>query len=164
MPDIFEIADCHIALGGDQLNTVPRFGVTAGEIAVLQVIHGSDAVHDIIPRGTIERTQRVERDRLKAQYGNARNSDGRSHVDIIYPGAAARIFERLDELELADAQFKSAPVARANPEVQAERAAAADAADEAAAASVANQPVPPKAPDEEDIDELEGDDKPGVLD
>lgn len=106
MPDnVFEIADVMVALGGDRINTVPRYDVTAGEIAVLQVIHGNDAVFDVKPKGTIDRKQRVERSRLQAIYGHARDHDGNSQVERLYPGAAARVFERLDELILDESQF-----------------------------------------------------------
>lgn len=178
MPDIFETADIHVALGGDMLNTVPRFGVTAGEIAVLQVIHGNDAIHDIIPTGQIVRPQRVERERLKSQYAMARNNDGRAHVETIYPGAAARIFERLDELVLDDSQFKAVPMARGNPAIAAERQAIADAAGEAVNESNANQPKPKRVSkkaaaaaaaaavedDGDEVEELPADDTTGVLD
>lgn len=157
MPDVFEIADLHVALGGDSLNTVPRFGVTAAEIAVLQVIHGSDAVHDITPRGTIERPQRVERQRLAAVYGSARDRDGRLHVETLYPGAAARVFEKIDELELGDTQFKVIPQGRIDRSV--ERMQAADAAALLVEQSNQNQPVPDV--DAEDrangLEELPGD-------
>ena len=105
MPDYFEVADCLVALGGDAGNTVPKRRVTAGEIAVLQTIHGNDAILEVKPLGKIERSQRTERERLKAIYGGARDSQGNSLVEKLYPGAAARVFERINELMLVDEQF-----------------------------------------------------------
>lgn len=105
MPEYFEVADCLVALGGDAGNTVPKRRVTAGEIAVLQVIHGNDAILEVKPLGKIERSQRTERERLKAVYGGATDGQGNSLVEKLYPGAAARVFERLNELALVDEQF-----------------------------------------------------------
>ena len=39
--------NCLLALAGDTGNTVPKANITAAEIALLQAIHGSDAVTDI---------------------------------------------------------------------------------------------------------------------
>jgi hypothetical protein len=102
-----QTANILVALGGDINNTVPRYGVTAAEIAMLQAIHGHDSVLDVEPAQDIEISQREERTRLKHIYGNARTSDGTAHIDLLYPGAAARVFETLDELELTPEQFKA---------------------------------------------------------
>jgi hypothetical protein len=107
MADIFETAHCHVALGGDTLNTVPKYNMTAGEIAVLQMIHGKDAISEIEPSGVVKRSNRVEKARLQAEYGKAHDGRGNSTLEKLYPGAAARIFQRLDELELAGVQFKA---------------------------------------------------------
>lgn len=107
MADIFETAHCHVALGGDTLNTVPKYNMTAGEIAVLQMIHGKDAINEIEPSGTVKRSNRVEKARLLTQYGKAHDGRGGSILEKLYPGAAARIFQRLDELELSSVQFKA---------------------------------------------------------
>lgn len=146
MPNSFEIAHCFVALGGDIQNTVPKSNVTAAEIAVLQVIHGNDAVRDIEPVGSIQRSQREERERLRAVYGRARDSEGRSLVEVLYPGAAARTFEKLDELQLEDVQFKIARGARpTTPDID-------------MTAKVAAAPTPSPAEDEE-WDELPADDE-----
>jgi hypothetical protein len=102
-----QTANILVALGGDINNTVPRYGVTAAEIAMLQAIHGHDSVIDVEPAEDIEISQREERARLKHLYGNARTNDGTAHIDRLYPGAAARVFETLDELELTPEQFKA---------------------------------------------------------
>ena len=106
MADIFETAHCEVALGGDINNTVVKYDMTAGEIAVLQIIHGKDAVTSIEPSGTVRRSNRVEKARLTAIYGRAADRNGNSLLEKLYPGAAARIFQRLDELELSGSQFK----------------------------------------------------------
>lgn len=125
MPDFFEVADVQVALGGDINNTVPKSRVTAGEIAVLQTIHGNDAVFEVKPLGKIQRPQREERARLHAIYGGARDNNGDSLVEKLYPGVAARVFERLDELNLVDGQFAAERVGRGGSERQ--KAALADA-------------------------------------
>lgn len=152
----FEIANIIVANGGDTLNTVPRYGVTAAEVAVLQVIHGTDSISNIIPRGTVERPQKVERARLKAVYGTARNHDGQLFVDLLYPGAAARVFETFDELELVDGQFASAPVRRAGTARQAEAVAISEEANLLVEQSNRNTPA---AAEEGGFEEIEGDDE-----
>jgi hypothetical protein len=154
----FEIADVEVRLGGDAANTVPRYNVTAAEIAVLQVIHGNDAIFNVKPRGTIERAQRVERARLAALY-QAKDSDGNVHVEKLYPGAAARVFETLDELILADTQFHAEPVRRGNTERQKSELELIDEANKMAAPGF--DPFAASAPDAEDaangLDELPAD-------
>lgn len=97
-----------VALGGDSGNTVPKYDVTPAEIAVLRVIHGDDAVFDIEKTGTIDRTNRQELARLTEVYGQ-RQPNGNSAapaVSALFPGAAARVFESFDELELDESLFK----------------------------------------------------------
>jgi hypothetical protein len=108
--DVFETAHILVALNGDLGMTVPKRFVTAAEIAVLQTIHGNDAVIEIDPQPEdkwFKRTMRVERARLDKEYSNeAKRKEKRCPVAAIYPGAAARLFQRLDELHLASSQFK----------------------------------------------------------
>jgi len=105
-----QTANLFVALGGDMGNTVPKYGVTAAEIAVLQAIHGDEAVTGIEPVGEIRVSAREERERLGLVYGGAKDNDNNRIVDLVYPGAAARLFERLEELNLSDEQFK--PISR----------------------------------------------------
>lgn len=129
-----QTANCLVKLGGDPGNTVPMFGLTAAEIAVLQVIHGNDAVVDIKPTGTVETTHRAERQRLIEKYGRQQDGDWRAPaVDRLFPGAAARVFETFDELGIDEEFFaasgrvsSAAPLFDANGPV----AAASEAVDE----------------------------------
>ncbi|UXS23085.1 Rho termination factor N-terminal domain-containing protein [Agrobacterium tumefaciens] len=108
-----------VALGGDSGNTVPKYDVTPAEIAVLRVIHGDDAVYDIEKTGTVNRTNRAELSRLTEVYGQ-RQPNGNSAapaVSALFPGAAARVFESFDELELDESLFK--PVRRDAPKAEA---------------------------------------------
>lgn len=114
-------ANVLVDLGGDTGNQVPLFKVSPAEVAVLIAIHGESAVHDIDPlpaSDTIEIdgvnvrwTNRVELDRVRRKYGRAKNGEDVAHVDILFPGAAARVFETFDELGLPEEFFK--PTARA---------------------------------------------------
>lgn len=108
--DVFETAHVLVALSGDLGMTVPKRFVTAAEIAVLQTIHGNDAVLQIEPlpeKEWFKRTMRVERARLDKEYSSdAKRKEKLCPVAAIYPGAAARLFQRLDELQLSSAQFK----------------------------------------------------------
>jgi hypothetical protein len=111
-----QTANIMIFIGGGQSgNSVPKFGVTAAEIAVLRHIHGEDSVTDIEPAGDIQRSHREERARLVSTYG--RQVDGSYQapaVEALFPGAAARVFENLDELDVP-AEFYKAET-RATPQ------------------------------------------------
>lgn len=96
-----------LALGGDTGNTVSKYGVTPAEAAVLQMIHGSDAVFDIAPGEDVTRTNREELARLRFTYGKPEGSNERSAVDVLFPGAAARVFESFDELDLDESFYKA---------------------------------------------------------
>ena len=102
-----------LALGGDQGNTVPKRDVTAAEIAVLMAIHGNASVTNIEPVGNINQGNRAELARLRQTYGRAMDADNNSIVGKLFPGAAARVFETLDELEIPEDFYK--PTARAKP-------------------------------------------------
>lgn len=107
-------ANIMLAIGGGRDNTIQKYGVTAGEIAVLRAIHGEDAVFDIEPTDTdatddngSPRKNRQELARLKALYGKASDGNGAPIVEGLYPGAAARVFEGFDELDLPEDYFKA---------------------------------------------------------
>jgi len=98
-----------LLLGGHAGNSIQKFGVTAGEIAVLQLIHGNESVRDVEWTGDIQRSHRAEIERLHNVYG-ANDGNGRAvskAVASLFPGAAARVFEKLTELELDDEFVKS---------------------------------------------------------
>lgn len=103
----YETSNILLSLAGDTGNTVPKYGVTVGEIAILQAIHGNEAVTDIEPVSFVERSNRQELDRLKAMYGGATDGNQNRLVDLLFPGVAARVFETLDELALPDDFFKA---------------------------------------------------------
>lgn len=106
-----QIANCQVAIGGDVGNTVPKYSVTAAEIAVLRAIHGDHAVLDIDPIGNVERGNGEELGRIRAAYGNARDTENNSIVNMLFPGAAARVFQTINELEIPEEFFK--PTSRA---------------------------------------------------
>lgn len=102
-----EIANALLALGGDAGNTVMKYEITASEIAVLRSIHGEDSVTEIQPLSTIKRGNRDEIARLHALYGNAMDGSQNSIVGQLFPGAAARVFLTIAELELPAEFFKA---------------------------------------------------------
>jgi hypothetical protein len=109
-----------VHLAGDSGNTVPKRDVTAAEIAVLRAIHGAESVQEVAPAGDIDRPNREELSRLRQIYGKARRED--CPVESLFPGAAARVFEDLAELELPEPFYKAvtraeapAPTARKTP-------------------------------------------------
>jgi len=101
-------ANIMLALGGNLGQTIPKFGVTPAEVAVLREIHGNASVFDIQPLDEeIERTSREERSRLLEIYGKPPGSREMSAVEVLFPGAAARVYEGFDELEIDESFFKA---------------------------------------------------------
>jgi hypothetical protein len=88
----FQLLACHIALAGDPRSVVPRgkdAPVTYPELAVLQSIHGQDAVTDVYEIGTVERSPREERERLNLRYTKAA-------VEGVFPGSMTSLPARGD--------------------------------------------------------------------
>lgn len=109
-------ANCLVAIGGDQGNTVPKYLCTAAEIAVLRAIHGDEAVTEVEPVDDIKRSHRDERGRLAANYGAAKIPGTQtSIVESMFPGVAARVFETIDELDLDESFFKATGRLKAQP-------------------------------------------------
>jgi len=113
-----QTANIILDIGGDAGNQIPKSGITAAEIAVLIAIHGEAAVHDIEPAGSIDRSNRDELSRLHQVYGHAKDGEDRSIVGTLFPGAAARVFATLDELNLPDEFFKATERAAPAPVVE----------------------------------------------
>jgi hypothetical protein len=110
--DVMELANVIVALGNDKGNTVPKYGVTAAEIAVLCTIHGADAVFDIEPTGeTVERGHKEERDRLLEFYRAA--DGGKARVLDVYPGHMPVLHTHIADLGLPPEAFKA--TARVQP-------------------------------------------------
>lgn len=66
---MFKLYNCKVRLGGLVLNEVPKSSITAPEIEVYRVIHGSDAVVDIKETGkSARRSDRDERTRLEQMF------------------------------------------------------------------------------------------------
>jgi len=160
-----QIANVMVAIGGERGNTVPRYGVTPAEIALLRAIHGDDAVFDIEPVGDAPISNGAERERLRAIYP-AKDEDGNRVFDRLYPGGAARVYESLDELGLDQSYFKPIAYAAAPaPKVEVDEAAPAKKGKKANGKK-AGLPPPPPAPvdDGDDLPELPADDAPGLMD
>lgn len=98
-----QTANIVLALGGDRNNTVPKYNVTPAEAAVMRQIHGDDSVREVNITGSVQRTHRQEIGRLAERYGR-RDGERRisPEVNELFPGAAARVFETFDELELPE--------------------------------------------------------------
>lgn len=180
-----QLANITVAIAGDTGNTVQKFGVTASEIAVLRVIHGSDAVFDIEVLDDEPRSVRAEKERLAAIYGQTKDANNNVILTQLFPGAAARLFETVAELELEEGLFKATsrgsaavkavvedpieePVEEIKPPAKPltakeKKAAAQVAAKQAAAEAAAKQAEIDAAVEEDGIDEMP-DAKTDVLD
>lgn len=116
-----EQANILLDVGGDGTTIVSKRGVTPAEVAVLLVIHGSNAVSEIeVLEGQVDRTHRQEIARLRETYGKTDPSGNKvaPAVDQLFPGAAARVFETFEELELNDSLYKAETRAVARPAVK----------------------------------------------
>lgn len=104
-----QTANILLMLGGDRDNQIPKFGVTPSEVAVLRLIHGDEAVTDIEPIGEVKRSSKEERQRLTDIYARIQPNGGRRAVEVeaLFPGAAARVFETFDEIEIDESFFKA---------------------------------------------------------
>lgn len=103
-----QTANCYVELGGDSGTKVPKYAITVSEIAVLRAIHGPDSITEVEPTEDVKRSDREEIKYLYETYGRAK-ADG-SDIGIVatlFPGAAARAFQTLDELELPEEFFKA---------------------------------------------------------
>jgi hypothetical protein len=104
-----ELANVMLALGGDAAHVISKYAVSPAEVAVLQMIHGNDAVTEISVYGRVDRSSRTERERLLQAYG--KSDDGgpirAPAVDALFPGVAARVFEKFVELDLDDSFYKA---------------------------------------------------------
>ena len=140
-----QTANIMLAIGGDRGNTVPKYAISVAEIMLLRAIHGEDAVFDVEPLDTpamdegMAVSNRAELNRLRRIY-DAKDADGNRVVDQVYPGAAARVFETLDEIDLPEDYFKAT-----------ERTApikVAPAAKPRAKAKAVAEPAPDQEPDD----------------
>lgn len=108
-----QTANVMVALSGDRGTTVPKYRITAAEIAVLRAIHGVDAVHDIEPADDKETSDRDEWRYLGEIYGKPDPLDTKpSVVQRMFPNATG-MPRALDDLELDESLFKA--IARAKP-------------------------------------------------
>lgn len=106
-----QYANITLALGGDRGTTVPKTAVSASEIAVLRLIHGTDSVFDVEPvEPSTKRTSGEEIRRLRELYGRVRiqtEAGEVSPVQTLFPGAAAQAIPSIDDLELPSEFFKA---------------------------------------------------------
>ncbi len=131
-----ELANCLVALAGDRNNTVPKWGVTPAEVAVLIAIHGEDAVFDIAPTGgSVTRSVAEELERLMFSYP-ARDEKQDLILTKVYAGQRPMIHKTFADLYLpadAYATTKRAAPVFVDPEPEPEEAPAAPVAEEAPA-------------------------------
>jgi hypothetical protein len=113
-----QTANVLLALGGQRGNSVPKYGITAAEIAVLMAIHGVDAVYDITPlEAEVDRSSRDEKARLFELYP-ARDEDGKFVVEAVYPGNAPVVHQDLTDLGLPEELFATTERVRATPKAK----------------------------------------------
>lgn len=73
---MFKLYSCKLRLGGNVQNEIRKIGVTAPEIEVYRILHGSDAVLDIVETGSVKRTDREERDRIESVFASPATAMG----------------------------------------------------------------------------------------
>lgn len=126
-------ANIMVGLGGGRDTTVPKYGVTAAEIAILRALNGDDSIHDVERVEDDDETPpAAEYGRLKGIYGAHRDGDGNRTFDKVYPGAGARLFDKLSDLGLPEEFYKAKARATATdkpkPALKGARAGAGKAA------------------------------------
>lgn len=73
---MFKLYSCKLCIGGSLLNQIRKDELTAPEIEVLRVLHGSDAVLEIKETGKVDRSDRQERARIEQLYASPTQSMG----------------------------------------------------------------------------------------
>lgn len=63
-----KLYSCKVRLGGSVLNEVRKTDVTKAEISILRALHGTDAVSEVLPNGSVARDADEERTRLESIY------------------------------------------------------------------------------------------------
>ncbi|TGT76148.1 MULTISPECIES: hypothetical protein [unclassified Mesorhizobium] len=125
-----QTANCYVEIGGDSGTTVPKYQITVSEIAVLRAIHGPDSIKEIEPTDDIKRSDRDEIKYLYEVYGRAKAAGSDTGiVATLFPGAAARAFQTLDELELPEEFFKAESRVKPKPAAPVKPGKAKKAAD-----------------------------------
>lgn len=119
-----ELANIMLDIGSDGTTILAKSRVTPAEVAVLMRLHGNDAVSDVevledeaLNEDGGKRTHRQEIARLMEVYGKNTPEGGREApaVSALFPGAAARVFETFEELELDEGMFKAETRSNAKP-------------------------------------------------
>lgn len=128
-----QTANCYVHIGGDSGTTVPKYEITASEIAVLRAIHGPDSITDIEPTDDVERTDRQEIARLHQIYSRS-DTIATGAVGTLFPGAAARAFQTIDELDIPEDFFKAESRVKPKPAEKPVKAAKAKKGEEPAPA------------------------------
>ena len=100
-------ANVLLARAGKRGETVPKYGVTPAEVAVLRFLHGEDAVYDVDVRDDeVQRTNRQEIERLRQTY-SYRNGDKvvSPAISALFPGVGAQVPQKFVDLELPEELF-----------------------------------------------------------
>lgn len=71
-----QLFNCELRLGGDQMHTVPKFGVTKAEIRVMRDIHGEASVVKVEEAGQKEVNEMEELYALAAKYSTVLDRSG----------------------------------------------------------------------------------------
>ncbi|MBZ9706068.1 hypothetical protein LB543_04955 [Mesorhizobium sp. ESP7-2] len=127
-----QTANVMVHIGGDSGTIVPKYAITASEIAVLRAIHGAESITEIEPTEDVKRSDRDEIVRLNEIYGRAKTQGPNGDVGIVaslFPGAAARAFQTLDELYIEEDFYKATGRVKPEPAKAAPKAAKAKKSD-----------------------------------
>lgn len=98
-----------LSLSGERDNQIPKYDVTPAEALLLRALHGDEAVTEIeVNEEGVDTTSRAERARLFNVYSRPNPRGGRlcPELDGLFPGAAARLPEKFEEVELDESFFK----------------------------------------------------------
>lgn len=103
-----QLYNCKVRLHGSLYNEVNKEGVSAAEVTVLRVIHGHDAIADIVAAGKNDRDDDEEREHLQQVYGEGlRSIDTVKSLNGVF-GVAGNLPTALKDVD----HSKSAPAAK----------------------------------------------------
>ena len=146
-----QLSNITLRLGGSQLHTVPKTGVTPAEILVLQRIHGNDSVVDVRPvKFDKNRSHMNEFERLANLYDGAASAaapgdDAGSIMGTLFPGAMKKLPRTLKEIGMGGMVAPAAEEAEPEPETEVGAEVEQDDPDDEAEVDPFTPPVEDKA-------------------
>ena len=101
-----QLYNCTVRLSGSMINEVPKFAISAAEIAVLRAIHqgpeaGVEAITNIKAVGPVKRSDAEERNRLNELYGaGLRTNERLRNLEAILGHSSVPLPDRIEGVNI----------------------------------------------------------------